>query len=227
MRKWFFRLVLLLVSPLLLIVVYLIAALIGALIPASLNTIEDEGSKLERPIYLIANLLHTDIAIPLNSLSLEEFSFLRESGFPLDNPNLEYLVFGWGSEAFYTSTKEYSDIEIETAWKAVTGDKSVMHVAPAGDISDSGLIALNMPDENLAKLVSFISASFAKQNSKPVHLTDKTFGFGDVFYKANGNFNILNPCNQWVSEALRKAGFGTGIWTPTAYSFSIGHELYN
>jgi len=227
MRKWLFRLGILIISPVLVVALYLVAALVGSLIPASFNSIDEAEGRFEKPVYLLANLLHTDIAIPVNSLTLTEFDFLREAGIPLDNPNLKYLVIGWGSEAFYTSTGEYSDIKFSTAWKAITGDTSVMHIAPAGDLSESSLISLNMPDENFAKLVRFISAGFAIRNSKPVHLADKTFGFGDVFYKAEGNFNILNPCNQWVSKALREAGFGTGTWTPTAYSFELSHRLYN
>jgi len=121
-KRRFLSVCLILASPILVVLLYLIAAGIGGVIPASFNSINEQQATLEKPVYLLANLLHTDIAIPINSLSLYEFDFLRKAGFPLDNPQLEYLVIGWGSEAFYTST---------------------------------------------------------------------------------------NPCNQWVSEALKEAGFGT------------------
>lgn len=227
MKRRFLSVCLILASPILVVLLYLIAAGIGGVIPASFNSINEQQATLEKPVYLLANLLHTDIAIPINSLSLYEFDFLRKAGFPLDNPQLEYLVIGWGSEAFYTSTAEYSDIKFSTAWKAISGDNSVMHIAPAGNLAENDLIAINMPDESFAKLVAFIKSSFVMKEGRPVHLADKTFGFGDVFYQAKGNFNILNPCNQWVSEALKEAGFGTGVWTPTAYSFELGRRLYN
>jgi len=227
MRKWFFRLGFIALSPVLVVLLYLLAALIGGLIPVSFNSIDQEAKALEKPIYLLSNLLHTDIAIPVNSLTLTEFAFLREAGFRLDNPNLQYLVIGWGSEAFYTSTGEYSDIKFSTAWKAITGDSSVMHIAPAGNLAGDDLIALSLPEESFVKLVSFIKSSFLEANGHTILLPGKTFGFGDVFYKANGHFNIFNPCNQWVSAALKETGLGTGVWTPTAYSLELGHRIYN
>jgi len=83
---------------------YLFAAVLGGLLPASLNTNAGQERMLEKPVYLSTNMLHADIAIPVNSLSLQQFEFLRTVGFPLDNPDLEYLIVGWGSRAFYTST---------------------------------------------------------------------------------------------------------------------------
>lgn len=228
MRFRFWRLALVAVSPLFVVLAYLLLAGLGGLVPASLNKVESQGRVLSQPVYLVSNMLHADIAIPVNSLSLQQFSFLRDAGLPLDNPALKYLVFGWGSKAFYTSTKDYSDIEIGTVWRAVTGDEAVMHVAPAGNLSGvEDLIALKVSEEGFARLVDFIAQDFKDGLTSPELIEGASFGFGDVFYEDEGYFHIFNPCNVWVSRALKEAGLASGLWTPTTYSLLINNYLYN
>ncbi len=90
MRKIIKTIGALIVAPFFIVFLYLLAALIGGLIPSSVKPVNETSRQLEKPVYLTANALHADIAIPINSLSLQQFSFLREVGFPLDNPELEY-----------------------------------------------------------------------------------------------------------------------------------------
>ena len=218
---------LLIASPILLVVGYLFAALIGALIPASGKSLDSSAKMLAEPIYLTSNLLHTDIAVPVNSITKQQFQFLRDAAVPLDNPELKYLIFGWGSRKFYTSTAQYSDIEFSTAWQAATGDASVMHVGLSGDLAAiEGVRSVEMNEENFKNLLNFILLGFSKHSGEPI-LLEATFGYGDVFYESPDRFNILVPCNTWVSAALRAAGFGTGIWTPTSYSLRLAHWLHN
>jgi len=229
MRKTIKNLGLLIATPFFVILLYLLAALLGGVIPSNITqgavAADDEPA---RTIYLSANALHADIAIPVDSLTRDKFAFLRRGGFPLNNSKLQYLVVGWGSREFYTSTAEYSDMAFGTIWRAVTGDASVMHVAPAGDISKSeGVVAIKISQERLEKLVAFMLSTFSSDDGQPQILTGATFGYGDLFYEAKGRFNIFNPCNVWVSKALRAGGLSTGIWTPTTYSLMLHNKLYH
>ena len=215
-------------APFFIVLLYLLAALIGGLIPTSIKAISSTSQPLDKPVYLTANALHADIAIPVNNLTKKQFLFLQDAGFPLDNPNLEYLIIGWGSREFYTSTANYSDMSFGTIWRAATGDASVMHVAPGGDMSKSqDAVKVLMTQQGFESLLQFILQSFELDNGKPVLLPNATFGYGDIFYEAKGRFNIFNPCNVWVSNALNKAGVSTGIWTPTTYSLMLHQRLYN
>ena len=228
MKKTIKRIGVFTATPFLIVLLYLFAALIGGLIPSNFKPFDKTSRLLEDPVYLTANAMHADIAIPINSLSFQQFSFLREAGFPLDNPNLQYLVVGWGAREFYTSTADYSDIGFGTAWRAAIGDMSVMHIAPAGDLSQSdNVVPIKMSEEGFANMLSFMIGTFKKSSGEPVLLPNATFGYGDLFYEAKGVFNILNPCNVWVSKALNKAGISSGIWTPTTYSLLLHHKLYN
>ncbi len=228
MRKLIKRMGLLIAAPFFIVLLYLFSALIGGVIPSGLKQSSVSLSLVEKPVFLTANALHVDIAIPVSALNLQQFSFLREAGFPLDNSNLEYLVVGWGSREFYTSTANYSDMKLDTVWKAATGDASVIYIAPGGDIGKSeGVVPIEMTQDGFEKLVDFILNSFHIENEKPILLKSTTFGYGDLFYEAKGRFNIFNPCNVWVSKALNKAGVSTGVWTPTTYSLLLHHWLYN
>lgn len=221
------RLGLLIAVPFFIVILYLFGALLGGIIPAGNANLSDNEAR-DRTIYLTANALHADIAIPVDDETRQKFAFLKEAGFPLDNPNLKYLIIGWGSRAFYTSTAEYSDMKLATIWHAATGDASVMHVAPGGDISTSeGVVPIAISPEGLDRITSFILETFEKQNGIKALLPNATFGYGDLFYEAKGRFHIFNPCNVWVSKALRKAGVSTGLWTPTTYSLLIHNKLYN
>ena len=157
-----------------------------------------------------------------------KFAFLRAEGFPLDNPHLKYLIIGWGSKRFYTSTKDYADIEFETTWTAVTGDQSVMHVQVAGELKEQpDVIELAVSEWHFNKLLTFIDESFHRKEGSVQVIPNKGFGLGDRFFEGVGGFNIFHPCNLWISRGLREAGYVTGIWTPTTYSLKLAHWLHN
>ncbi len=229
MRKLIKSLGLLIAAPFFVVVLYLLAALIGGLIPVGSKQFDKAVVSENHTIYLLSNALHADIAIPINALSVSQFSFLKETGFPIDNPNLQYFVVGWGSQDFYTSTANYSDMKLDTIWRAATGDNSVMHVAPGGDIRKAeGAMKIPLSEQGFASMMDFIMASFKTNGEgRPKILSNTSFGLGDLFYKAEGRFNLFNPCNIWVSKALSEAGVSSGLWTPTTYSLYIHHKLYH
>ncbi len=217
----------LILAQIVLVALYLAAALVGGIIPHPNNGPADHAGS-GKTIHLVAGLLHTDIAIPVNQAVKTRFAFMEKNGIDLGQENLKHLIIGWGSREFYTSTKNYSDIGFATTWIAVSGDRSVMHVQPAGKIEDyPDIIRIELNDDAFSRLLSFIETSFDRDNEMPVLIDDATFGSGDVFYEAVGGFDIFRPCNVWTSRALRAAGVNTGLWTPTTYSVKIGHQIHN
>lgn len=204
---------------------FLAASLAGALIPAR-PSVPPPGQAGEK-IYLLANFLHADFAIPVTEGLRRRFAFLRDTGVPLDHPALKYLVFGWGSRAFYTNTPTLADIRPGPTLRAITGDLSVLHIVPASDISRlPQAMPLSLPAGGLERLLAFIESSFSRDRGEARPLDHPGYGMGDVFYEAQGGFNIFNPCNVWVAEGLRVAGLSTGAWTPTTYSLKLGISLH-
>ncbi len=199
---------------------YLLAAGIGGLI--AIDGAGDARAPAPVRIYLLTNALHADFAIPIDETTRERYGFLREDGFPLDHPNLKYLVFGWGSRAFYTSAKTWGDIRPGPTLTAITGDRSVVHVVPATDISTrDNAVAVDLSQAGYERLLEHIDGSFAIGPAGPQLLDGFNYGQGDLFYEAHGGFDIFTPCNIWVANGLRKAGVSTGIWTPTTYSLLL------
>ena len=87
------------------LVIILVVA--GCLIPRPFfqnNLVGDKSVE----ILVISNPIHTDIAIQATPETLAEFSFLADSGMPLDNPNMQWIMLGWGGRAFYLETDRKS-----------------------------------------------------------------------------------------------------------------------
>lgn len=226
LRRWLRRAVWALVVLAAIPLLYLAASLVGALVPASPASGRSPGEP-ER-IYLATSLLHADFAIPATEEVKRRFAFLRPAGLPLDHPDLRYLVFGWGSRAFYIATPTLADIRPGPVVKGVFGDRSVMHVVAARDVAiDPGVMAIDLPPGGLERLASFIEQGFARDEAgAPVHIPDAAYGSSDAFFEGVGRFDIIRPCNIWVAEGLRRAGIGTGTWTPTTLSLRLGLQWH-
>lgn len=208
---------------------YFTIAVIGAFWGASANQIDDRDSSKEITIYLLTSYLHADIAVPMLPDVERRFGFLAGTGFPLDNPNLRYLAFGWGSKAFYTTAGSYADITFTAAAKAITGDEAVMHIAPAGALSPStSRIAMRLTQQQFTALLDGIERSFTKgPNGAPILLAGESHGYGDVFYEGEGHFNILWPCNIWAATILRQSGIKLGAWTPTTHALTLSYVFWS
>ncbi len=208
---------------------YLLASVIGALIPGTIETGAGKTTPGDtRQIYLLTSPLHADIAIPVDEDVLNRFGFLAQSGIEIDHPGLQYLVFGWGSREFYTTAGSYSDITVSATIKAITGDRSVMHVVPSGKIGKSdNSIAINVGSAGFSKLLVFLRRSFINDDSgAPIWLEGESHGYGDVFYQGVGDFNIFKPCNVWTGKALKIAGIQAGSWTPTTYGLKSALSIH-
>ena len=200
---------------------YLAAAVVGALLPAAPATGRAPGDG-ER-IYLLTTLLHADIAIPIDEEVRQRYAFLETDGLPIDHPSVRYLIFGWGSRAFYAATRELSDMRPGPVYEAVTGDEAVMHVYVAGDISGlPNARPVRLPPGGMQRMLGYIDAGFDTGAGRPQHLDGLQYGPTDGFYAGTGRFDILRPCNIWVTDALRAAGVKTGRWTPTTQTLLLG-----
>ena len=146
----------------------------------------------------------------------------------MKNPNLKYLSYGWGSKAFYTTAGSYSDITASAVLKAVIGDQSVLRVVGLGDIKPNNeIVRLKINAQQYERMISSIEQSFRRQQGQtPIQLTGVHLEEGDAFFPATGNFNLFNPCNQWVNKVLHDAGIKVGKWTPTTQSLFLSLRYF-
>lgn len=182
-----------------------------------------------RRILLLSGPIHTDIAIPLDDRLRASFSFLEEAGIPVRDPAAQWLIFGWGGRSFYLETPTWADLKPMPVLRALTIDRSVMHVDVAGGISEThpAVTVLNVDGERFEQLLGFVNDSFIRENGAVLPIGDRGYGDYDRFFEARGTFNALFGCNTWTAAALRSGGLRTGFWNPLPQMLVLSLNLYN
>lgn len=207
-----------------------LAVALGTLIPRPIwQAAEAADTAAARSILLLSNPIHTDIAIPIDDRIRARFSFLDAVGLPRAHPEARWLVFGWGGRAFYLETPTWSELKPMPVLKALTIDRSVMHVRIAGEISPShpAVARFEAGEGGYDRLLAFIADSFVRGADGPLVIPEAAYGPNDQFFEAKGYFNALLGCNTWTARALREAGLRTGLWNPLPVTLSASLALHN
>lgn len=204
---------------------YFVAASVGALIPGVHPQID--GGPPTR-IALARGPIHYDLLLPMTDSLRARFAFAEGQGVPVRDPQVRYLIIGWGSRAFYTATGTYDDLKLGAIWPALTGDAATLHLDVAGEVDGiTGITFLEMSETQLTALVQAVTATFSRDPAgNPIPLLAPPFGATDAFYAAEGHFNLLNTCNVWIGAMLRAAGLDFGIWTPTPQSVAFSARWF-
>ncbi|MBB4505414.1 uncharacterized protein (TIGR02117 family) [Rhizobium leguminosarum] len=208
----------------------MLSAVCGTLIPRPLIApVEASSAAVTHRILLLSGSIHTDIAIPLDAETRAAFSFLGNTDFPLGHLSAEWLIIGWGGRAFYLETPTWAELKPLPVLRALTIDRSVLHVDLAGPITEPQptVTAFDVSEDQLAQLRAFISDSFVRDAGAVVPIADAGYGEIDRFFEARGYFNALFGCNTWTAAALRSAGLRTGIWNPLPQALRLSVSVYN
>jgi uncharacterized protein (TIGR02117 family) len=202
---------------------------LGIVMPRPLWHAEPVPPERTHRILMLSNPIHTDIAIPVDDDLIARFGFLRAAGLDLDNPNLRYLVFGWGGRSFYIETPTWSDLKAGPVLKSFTLDRSVLHAELAGAIPENApaVTALSIDDGGLERLKQFVLDSLAQTDGGPVSLPGSNYGENDAFFEAKGYFNAFMGCNTWTAARLRQAGLTSGLWTALPWMLRLSLGLHN
>lgn len=202
---------------------------LGTVVPRPLFGGAAAGGATPRHILVFTNPIHTDIAVPIDEGVLEKFGFLVEEGIQAGLPGARYLVFGWGSKAFYIGTPTWSELKPGPVLAALTLDSSVMHVDLAGDVAlpQSTVSRFDVSEAGFASMLDFIERSFVRSATGVQRIPGVAYGAYDGFFDAHGKFNALAGCNTWTAAALRQAGLTTGWWNPLPVTLNWSLGLYN
>jgi len=222
MRKAFGRALLCLVA---LVFVYFVAALIGAVVPAAGSRAKGDGAVA---IHLVTGPIHYDFLLPLTPQTRAKLNDLRLAGLPVDQPNMQWVLIGWGAREFYTTTGSYSDVALGSVLKGLTGDRSVLRVDVLGSLRpDLELPSIRMSPDQLDRFLDAVIASFARTDQGTViPLSVSGLTATDRFFEAKGRFNLFRTCNVWIGEMLRAADVRFGVWVPLPYSVTVSRWLY-
>jgi uncharacterized protein (TIGR02117 family) len=218
--------------PLILLALAIAAPVLGALVPRPLvptGAGETDGEATRR-VLVLSNPIHTDIAFPADREVLDRFGFLADAGLPIYDPNVRWIVAGWGGREFYLETPEWSDLKAGPLFKGLTRDRSVMHMAVAGEIDPAGesVLPLDLSQDEFDRMLEATMAGFATDAGGRLELIEgRSYGEYDRFYEANGAFTALLGCNTWTGAVLRAGGIRTGMWNPLPQSLVWSVRLFN
>lgn len=211
------------------LLILLLLLVAGTVIPRPLLAPVKALPDQPRRILVLSGPIHTDIALPLDETTRAAFAFLDAAGVPVGHPQARWLIVGWGGRAFYLETPTWADLKPLPVLRALTVDRSVLHVDVAtGALADQpGVAAFDLDKESYARLIAFIAGSFAAEPAAVVAIPDAAYGTYDRFFEARGTFNALFGCNTWTAEALRTAGLRSGLWAPLPQSLILSLRLFN
>jgi len=210
------------------ILVVVLAVAAGTFIPRPFFAQERSAAERRR-VLVLSNPIHTDIAIPLDEDTRAAYAFLNQSGVPVSDPAAQWLVIGWGGRSFYLETPTWGDLKPLPVFRALTIDRSVMHVDIAGGIDEAhpAVTAFDLDPRQFQRLSEFIQASFVREGGRVSAIPDAGYGAYDRFFEAHGSFNALVGCNTWTAGALRAAGLRTGLWNPLPQTLNVSLKLFN
>jgi uncharacterized protein (TIGR02117 family) len=190
---------------------YLLAALIGSLIPVNSSWHEpDRGIT----IYLANNGVHADIVLPVRAEGLDWSPLIPRSDFADVPADAQWIAFGAGERRVYLETPAWGDISPRTIWAATTGGERVMHVEWTRDPSFAAR-EIRVTPEQYRRLWAAVRAGFdLDTDGRPVRIDHPGYGRRDSFYEGYGKANAIDTCNQWAASRLRLAGIEAPVWSP-------------
>ncbi|MCB8837708.1 TIGR02117 family protein [Aurantimonas sp. VKM B-3413] len=191
---------------------------------------EAGGEQPAEKILVLANPIHTDIALPASPELRQRFGFLRAAGLPIGRPDVAFLVIGWGGRSFYVATPHWSDIRPWPVLKSFFGDASVLHVELTGAIGTTSpnVREIALSADAYAELLDGVETSFRRgPDGAPIALAAPGYGDFDRFYEARGTFQAFAGCNTWTAAMLRRAGLATGLWTPLPPLLFLSLDLHD
>ena len=192
---------------------YLLAALLGSLIPVNADWREPaEGVT----IYVADNGVHADLVLPVSAQGLDWAPLVPRSDMADARPDMQWIAFGAGERRVYLDTPTWADMSLGTAWAATTGGSRVIHAEYTADPAYAAR-EIRLRPEQYRRLWAAIRAEFRLDASgHPVRIDHPGYGPRDAFYDGIGRASALSTCNNWAAGRLRLAGVKVPLWSPFA-----------
>lgn len=169
------------------------------------------------PIGLSSNGIHANLHFPVQALDVDWTDRFPLATFPTPPVAPATIAFGWGSREFYLNTPTWDDFDLGVALTAITGmGGAAMHVSywapwPQGE----NYVEVRVSEAAYRSLVAHIEATMRTDDSGgPLRIPGYSYLGNDLFYEANGSYQLFMTCNEWVRDALADAGVRTGVWSP-------------
>lgn len=184
--------------------------------------IQTERDTSPKPIqiWITSNGVHTDIVMPIQNTVFNWEKIVT----PQDTQGkqtAQYVAMGWGDKPFYLETRNWEDLKISNALRAILGmNETLMHVSfyPNPLIENEYTRTIWISEAEYTRLTASISASFARNSDgKTIPIDGAFYHQNDVFYLAQGRYHLFQTCNTWSNQQLKQSGLPSLIWTPFSH----------
>lgn len=137
----------------------------------------------------------------------------------------DWLEIGWGDDNFYRNVPSVSLGTLPYVLKALfaPGNRSIVHVVgfsgpPQENFPASRHVSLALGGQGFARLSRFVGAVFDLAEGQVTDAGPGLYG-PSRFFRAKGEYSLLNLCNHWTGRALAAAGVP---YSPVLSTFSVG-----
>lgn len=168
-------------------------------------------------IYACDNGVHADLVLPVAAGAVDWRPLFPAAAFAGPVDGYDHVGIGWGSRDFYLNTPTWADVKIGTALKSLLWDETVLRVdfRPA-PVPGEDCRAWRVDEATYGQVADFVRGSLRLSQGAPV-ATGAGYGSRDAFFIANGRYTIIDTCNQWTGQALRRGGAPVAPWTPFSF----------
>ena len=120
----------------------------------------------------------------------------------LDLPPVDYIRFGWGDAYYYGNFDRHSGAGLTALFLPTS---SVVEVTPiiAPRQLPGTVLAIPADAEQIHNIIIEISATFYRLYPEQIFELRRTGIQDRRYYRANGNYHLLNNCNHWTARRLR------------------------
>jgi uncharacterized protein (TIGR02117 family) len=120
----------------------------------------------------------------------------------------QYLEVGWGDGDYYPAARGTIALALRAAFRS---RGSVLQVVGFNDpvttmFPEAQVVQVELTPEGLAVLARYVDATYAVDpDGRPIVVAPAEYGVG-VFYRARGQYELLDNSNTWAARGLRIAG---------------------
>jgi uncharacterized protein (TIGR02117 family) len=186
-------------------------------LPASQGA-EIQGAGIQgNTIYACDNGVHTDLVLPAVSNGVDWRAVFQPKDFrgPIGQ---SHVSIGWGSKDFYVNTPTWADLRPMRAIRALLWDETVLHVEYRPQPMPSETCGVwVVGGEDYRRITAFVLSSLGGGPSARPTAVAAGYGPRDAFFRADGQYTIVETCNQWTGRALRAGGAPVAPWAPFSF----------
>ncbi len=198
--------------PLLVVGVYMAAALGGSHIPAN-NGWKQPKEGID--IFVETNGVHVSLIVPLSAAGEDLSDLIRPD--QLSDPMLygTHAMIGWGHGRVYRNAETWNDVKSGDIASAIVGsDFTTLHVYHLVDPQAlQHRKKLRVTEKQFRSIISQIKATF-RLNQQGQSIAHPAYSADNIFYDSYGHYSAIQTCNSWTGDILRNSGVRIGVWTP-------------